>query len=256
VRLGKLLGRLGRSKVVVVMVTGLAVLGAVAPGRGFASASHPAGMRRSRLAPSVPAGASAVGALVASTPIDLAVALAPRDEAALTSFIAAASTPGSPAYHHYLAPGQFASRFGPASTTIAGVQDELHSLGIAATTVSSDHLFVKAVTTAVPLNIEGQTLLKRFHKLPVTLTVALASNGKTIRAVTRELIIASKTTTTKTRRGSSQTARAASGSTCLTASRSLFALSAMSPWLGCERASCQLSSGTLASCPGLQITNR
>jgi hypothetical protein len=44
-------------------------------------------------------------------------------------------------------------------------------------------------TIAVTLNGQGQRLLKRFHKLAVTLTVTLASNGKTTVAVTHKLTI-------------------------------------------------------------------
>jgi len=162
-RMSKLFKRLHGGKVAVVVVTGSAVLGQFAAAGGPASASGPAGARLSRLAPRIPVGASAIGAQAASTPIDLSVALAPRDEAALTSFIAATSTPGSPSYRHYLAPGQFASRFGPTSTTIAAVQDELRSLGIPATTLSSDHLFVNAATTAATVESAFRVQLQRYR---------------------------------------------------------------------------------------------
>ena len=45
------------------------------------------------------------------------VSLEPRDPTALAAFASAVSTPGSPQYHHYLAPGQFATT--PGVTAVA-----------------------------------------------------------------------------------------------------------------------------------------
>ena len=67
--------------------------------------------------PRLAAGARVIGALAASTPIHVTIALKPRDSAALAAFAAAVSTPGSSVYRDYLTPAQFAQRFGasPAS---------------------------------------------------------------------------------------------------------------------------------------------
>jgi subtilase family serine protease len=44
----------------------------------------------------------------------LDVTLRVRDQAALTAFLAGLSNRQSPLFHHYLRPGQFGPRFGPA----------------------------------------------------------------------------------------------------------------------------------------------
>jgi subtilase family serine protease len=95
--------------------------------------------------------------------MSLSVSLAPRDEAALTTFIASASTVGSPDYHHYLAPGQFASQFGPSAQTISAVEAQLHSLGIGTTTLSSDHLFITTSASAAQVESAFHVQLERFR---------------------------------------------------------------------------------------------
>ena len=51
--------------------------------------------------PTIPAGATDIGFMPASTPLSLIVVLAPRDQAALTTFIDKIYDPSSPEYHHY-----------------------------------------------------------------------------------------------------------------------------------------------------------
>jgi subtilase family serine protease len=161
--LSRLLKWLSGRTGVATLALGFAVLGSFAITEGVASASHPGAARLSRMAPSIPAGSLAIGAVASSAPIDLSISIAPRDEAALTSFIAGASIPGTARYHHYLAPGQFASRFGPASATVSEVVAELHSLGISGTSVSSDHLFVNARTTAASVASAFKVKLQRYR---------------------------------------------------------------------------------------------
>jgi Pro-kumamolisin, activation domain len=64
------------------------------------------------------------------------VVLRPRDGAALTSLIAAVTDARSPLFHHYLPPGAFASRFGPAPSTIAMVTSQLQADGLQVTGMS------------------------------------------------------------------------------------------------------------------------
>lgn len=146
-----------------VLALGAAVLGQFQLGGGSASASGPPPTRLTRMAPRVPAGARMIGSVPASTRIDLSVSIAPRDETALTSFIAAASVPGTARYHQYLDGGQFAARFGPTAGTISAVESELRSLGIRATTLTGDHLFVNAVTTAETAESAFKVKLDRYR---------------------------------------------------------------------------------------------
>jgi subtilase family serine protease len=88
-----------------------------------------------------------LGTVRGSTPIVLDVALKPRDPAALERFAMAVSTPGSPSYRHYIAPGQFAPLFGPSAATLARVEAALRGLGLAPSGVSRNRLLVTVHTT-------------------------------------------------------------------------------------------------------------
>src|SRR6202042_3634956 len=76
-------------------------------------------------APALPSGARVTGAVAATAEVTGAVALRLRDPGAVTAFIDAVSSPRSPAYHHYLARGEFARRFGPSPGAVAAVERQL-----------------------------------------------------------------------------------------------------------------------------------
>ncbi|MFF0011972.1 protease pro-enzyme activation domain-containing protein [Streptomyces sp. NPDC005374] len=118
--------------------------GAVAQG----GTAGPGAPERIGTAPHVPAGATVTGATASKTALHLSVNLAPRDPQALADFVTAVSTPGNAQYHHYLAKGQFASVFGPAQATIAGVTRALKAAGLAPGKVSPDGLSIPVTATA------------------------------------------------------------------------------------------------------------
>src|ERR1019366_4815708 len=113
--------RQGRSLVVAIVLSWLVVGGVVGPVLS-AGAAPPGGAGPSvRVAapnPRLPRGAAVVGPSDASATLSVDVGLKPRDTASLDAFVAAVSTPGSPQYHHHLAPGRFATTFGPDPATI------------------------------------------------------------------------------------------------------------------------------------------
>lgn len=96
----------------------------------------------------MPSGSARIGTLPSSTTLQIDVALAPRDPAALSQYAAQVATPGSPAYHDYIARGQFASLFGPTSTTINNVYAALRALGLNPGAISADHLSIPVTATA------------------------------------------------------------------------------------------------------------
>ena len=81
-------------------------------------------------APRLPQSIRDLGAVRANATVSGAVVLRPRNEAALTKFIAALSDKHSPFFHHYLAPGQFLARFGPSPASIAAVTGQLRGDGL------------------------------------------------------------------------------------------------------------------------------
>ena len=90
-------------------------------------------MRVVSAAPRLPHGARDLGALRSDATVAGAVALKPRNQKALTRFLAGVTDKHSPLFHHYLAPGQFAARFGPTPSTIAAVSDRLRAAGLTVT---------------------------------------------------------------------------------------------------------------------------
>jgi Pro-kumamolisin, activation domain/ell wall binding domain 2 (CWB2) len=102
---------------------------AIAP---VAPASAPTGPATTPVgaAPVIPIGATVDGAAPVTEPVSFEVVLRSRNQAALDAFTTAVSTPGSASYRHFLAPGQYASRFGPTASTIANVTTRLRALGL------------------------------------------------------------------------------------------------------------------------------
>ena len=107
-----------------------------------AGAAASGGTRIVAAAPRLPHATRVLGAVRADATVSGAVVLRPRSQAALTRFIAAVTDKHSPLFHHYLAPGQFAARFGPASSSIATVTARLRSDGLTVT-VAPNGMLVK-----------------------------------------------------------------------------------------------------------------
>jgi subtilase family serine protease len=93
-------------------------------------------------APQVPVNDTSEGAVSPTATITGAVVLKPRNNAALTSFIASVTDKNSPSFHQYLPNGSFDARFGPTSATISAVTSTLEGDGLSVTNVASDGLLV------------------------------------------------------------------------------------------------------------------
>jgi hypothetical protein len=119
-------------------------------------------------APALPSGDRLAGAVAATARVTGAVALRLRDPAAVTAFIDAVSSPRSPAYHHYLARGEFTRRFGPGAAAVAAVERQLRADGLTVSGVSANRLLVGFSGTAATAEAAFHTRLRR---------VALAGGG-------------------------------------------------------------------------------
>jgi subtilase family serine protease len=95
---------------------------------------------RVQTAAALPRGARALGAMRASAPFKLTIALRPQNANALQAFATAVSTPGSPSYRHFVTVDQFAKRFGATSAQISAVQSQLRSQGLTVGGPSANHL--------------------------------------------------------------------------------------------------------------------
>lgn len=99
-------------------------------------------------APVVPPGSTNLGPSPVGAALPLMVSLEPQDPAGLTSFLTQVYDPSSPAYHQFLAQGQFGPRFGASPAAISAVRATLSSLGLSGGSVSPNDL-VLSFTTSV-----------------------------------------------------------------------------------------------------------
>jgi pro-kumamolisin-like protein/IPT/TIG domain-containing protein len=111
----------------------------------------------------IPTGARKVGAVPGAQSVAGVVVLRPRDEAALTQFIASVTSAGSASFHHYLAAGQFANRFGPTAATVAAVKSQLAADGLRVTSVAGDRLLVGFRGSASKVESAFQTQLANYR---------------------------------------------------------------------------------------------
>ena len=133
---------------------------------GASASAAPAGslrMGRIEAAPSIPEGASAVGALPSSAAVSGVVVLKTRDNAALANFIAVVTDKSSSSFHQYLPAGAFGDRFGPARSAISAVRSQLTAHGLHVTGVSSDGLLVSFRGTAAQVEGAFHTGLERYR---------------------------------------------------------------------------------------------
>jgi subtilase family serine protease len=111
--------------------------------------------------PRLAASARMIGALAASTPMHVTVALKPRDPAALAAFAQAVSNPSSTVYRNYLTPSQFAQRFGPTASQLAAVESSLRAHGLNPGAVSANRLSIGVSATAVQIEHAFSLSFKR-----------------------------------------------------------------------------------------------
>jgi|HubBroStandDraft_1064217.scaffolds.fasta_scaffold02729_4 hypothetical protein len=138
---------------------------AAAAPAGMAGAAHsrPAGWSQVSARPATPAGSRPAGSVPGSTVLRGAVALKPRDPAALAEYAAAVTTSSSPLYEHYLGPDQFTAQFGPEPATIAAVESHLRADGVRVSGVSGNGLLVNFTATAADAQAAFGTRLERYR---------------------------------------------------------------------------------------------
>jgi len=114
-----------------------------------AQPSGPSVLRPAALAPSLPAGATRVGAVAAAQPLALAVVLPPSHPAELDALMHGLYDPASPRYEHWLAPGEFQRRFGPSRATVNAVVMWLHGAGLRDTRVVDGRVEIQAAAGVI-----------------------------------------------------------------------------------------------------------
>ncbi len=110
-------------------------------------------------APVLPHGAQVEGALAGSQRIQADVVLSLASPAGVAAAVSAVSTPGSPDFHHYLAPGQFAAQFGPSPATLVAVRSWLTSAGLSVGSTDPDGFVVPVSGPATAMAHAFETTL-------------------------------------------------------------------------------------------------
>lgn len=128
-----------------------------------AGAAAPTGTRIVAPKPRIPHGAEQLGAVSPAATVSGAVVLQPRDEAALTRFIAQVTDKHSPLFQQYLRPKSFAERFGPTPSTIAAVKSQLQASGLTVTNVARDGLILDFEAPASHVESAFRTGLERYR---------------------------------------------------------------------------------------------
>jgi hypothetical protein len=106
------------------------------------------GLTRLAGAPHLPTTATRLEAPASSARVSGDVALRPRDPAAVTAAALAVSSPKSPQYRQYLAPGAFRAKYGPTTTTVATVAATLRAAHLTVSSVSSNGMLIHFTGTA------------------------------------------------------------------------------------------------------------
>ncbi|MGH9172629.1 MAG: IPT/TIG domain-containing protein [Acidimicrobiales bacterium] len=121
------------------LASALAAPVATAEVRPAISLSH---LRVVTKAPLLPLGAHVIGAVSRQKLVTGAVAITPRDDAGLVSYIKEVTTASSPLFHQYLSEHQYVSDFGPTASTITAVKSTLQAEGLRVSNVSPNGLLV------------------------------------------------------------------------------------------------------------------
>jgi hypothetical protein len=90
--------------------------------------------------PTIPPGATRLGALDGSTVLHMTLALRPRSPKALTALAQSIATPQSPEFRQYRSVAQFASQLGPSAADLAEVKAALEAIGLRHGSLSPNHL--------------------------------------------------------------------------------------------------------------------
>jgi len=146
-----------------VAVMGLAML-ALTGAFGASAMAAPASAtpQFAALKNSVPATTDAKTGPYHSSAMSIEVALAPRDQAQLNTLLASVYTPGSRAYQHWLAAGQFNAMFAPTTAAQSAVASYLRGAGLKVTASGSPFL-IRATGSSQQVSSAFRTTLSTYR---------------------------------------------------------------------------------------------
>jgi hypothetical protein len=124
--------------------------------------------------PSVVAAATKLGALAPSSTMTVVAPLTLPHRAALTDYLSAEYTKGSPTYHQFLNPQGFTAYFGASTAHVNTVTRVLDALGFNVAPVAANHLYVEFSGPAGLIERTFNTVIDRL-RLPAALTTFVSN---------------------------------------------------------------------------------
>ncbi len=106
--------------------------------------------------------ATSLGAVPATTQINIAVALALRDAADAQTIATRVNNPNDSMYGQFLSPAQFTASYGPTSSQVSAVTSYLTSKGFTNVSAEPSNLFVSATGTPAQIQAAFNTSLQQF----------------------------------------------------------------------------------------------
>ena len=103
-----------------------------------------------------------VGDLDAAQTVEVQLALKLRNQDELAGLLDHMSSPGSPGYGHYLAPAEFAARFGPTGQQVGQAGDFLRAAGLEVTSVTAPGTLINARGSVANVERALHTRLGRY----------------------------------------------------------------------------------------------
>jgi subtilase family serine protease len=131
-----------------------------------------------------------VTAAAATDPVGFEVFLPLRNQAAMAALLKAQQTPGSPQYHQWLTPAQFAAQFGPTAASLASLKATLAAAGLTVTATHSQSVHVAGdvqhaaalLQTSLAKVTQPSGSSRLLATKPATLPSALKAQGAMIAA--------------------------------------------------------------------------
>jgi hypothetical protein len=108
-------------------------------------------------------GARLLGAVPPGERLQLEVTLQLPDPTALASFVTNVNERSSPLFGDFLAPGQFAARFGPSDAEVAAVTGALRAAGLRPGPVSANHLSIPVVASVATIERAFRIEIDRYR---------------------------------------------------------------------------------------------
>jgi subtilase family serine protease len=131
-----------------------------------------AGFMRDGAAPRLPAHSRLLSAVAVNQPLEVDLALVPRNPEALAEFATNVSTPGSSVYRHYINPTEFGQRYGATPAAIAAVREAMMAAGLHPERASVNGLELKVTGTAGEFERAFSTALNHYRLVGGTVGIA------------------------------------------------------------------------------------